>query len=175
MLPCLPVMRTSEGGGVRSILQWARQGSLSGLSGAQSGAAYIQSQVFHSVSLFLPGNAAYTNRINVFTERNFFLDKVSIGTRTPAISAELDVSSTTRGFLPPRVTTGQKNVIGSPVAGLLVYDTTLGKLSVFTGVYWETITSVPVIPVGVPGNPRWQHFSVIPGAARVFRFYTIAG
>jgi hypothetical protein len=56
-------------------------------------------------------------------------------------SAQLDVSSTTKGFLPPRMTTTQKNAIASPAAGLMVYDTTLAKLCVYTTA-WETITSV---------------------------------
>ncbi len=64
---------------------------------------------------------------------------VGIGTATP--SAKLDVSSTTQGFLPPRMTTTQKNAISSPATGLVVYDTTLNKLCVYTGAGWETITS----------------------------------
>jgi hypothetical protein len=66
---------------------------------------------------------------------------IAIGTATPNASALLDVSSTTKGFLPPRMTTTQKNAITSPAAGLVVYDTTLNKLCVYTTA-WETITSV---------------------------------
>jgi hypothetical protein len=66
---------------------------------------------------------------------------VGIGTLTPVSTAALDVSSTTQGFLPPRMTTGQKNAIATPAAGLMVYDTTLNKLCVFTTA-WETITSL---------------------------------
>jgi hypothetical protein len=57
-------------------------------------------------------------------------------------SAILEANSTTRGFLPPRMTTTQKNAIASPAAGLVVYDTTLGKLCVRTASAWETITSI---------------------------------
>jgi hypothetical protein len=60
---------------------------------------------------------------------------------TPHASAQVDVASTTKGFLPPRMTTAQKNAIASPAAGLVVYDTTLNKLCVYTTA-WETITSV---------------------------------
>jgi len=52
----------------------------------------------------------------------------------------LGANSTTAGFLPPRMTTTQKNAIASPAAGLMVYDTTLNKLCVYTTI-WETITS----------------------------------
>jgi len=57
-------------------------------------------------------------------------------------SAILQVTSTVRGFLPPRMTTTQKNAIASPATGLIVYDTTLNKLAVFTGTVWEAITSL---------------------------------
>ena len=52
---------------------------------------------------------------------------VGIGT-TPNASALLDVSSTTQGFLPPRMTTTQINAIANPQEGLIVYDTTLHSL-----------------------------------------------
>jgi hypothetical protein len=51
-------------------------------------------------------------------------------------SAILQADSTTRGFLPPRMTTTQKNAIASPAAGLMVYDTTLNLISVFNGTIW---------------------------------------
>jgi hypothetical protein len=57
-------------------------------------------------------------------------------------SAVLQANSTTKGFLPPRMTTTQKNAISSPASGLVVYDTTLGKLCVRGASAWETITSV---------------------------------
>jgi len=57
-------------------------------------------------------------------------------------SSLVTINSTTRGFLPPRMTTAQKNAIATPAAGLMVYDTTLNKLCVRTAAAWETITSI---------------------------------
>jgi hypothetical protein len=65
-----------------------------------------------------------------------------LGTTTNAASSILTMESTTQGFLPPRMTTTQKNAIASPATGLVVYDNTLNKLSVFTGLVWETVTSL---------------------------------
>jgi hypothetical protein len=62
------------------------------------------------------------------------------GGTTLEASALFALNSTTLGFLPPRMTTTQKNAISSPAAGLVVYDTTLNKLCVFTTA-WETVTS----------------------------------
>ena len=62
-------------------------------------------------------------------------------TSSPNASAITQIDSTTQGFLPPRMTTTQKNAIATPAAGLMVYDTTLNKLCVYTTA-WETITSL---------------------------------
>lgn len=62
-------------------------------------------------------------------------------TMTATPSAQVEVQSVTKGFLPPRMTTVQKLAIPSPAEGLEVYDLTLHKLCVFTGSVWETITS----------------------------------
>ena len=67
--------------------------------------------------------------------------RVGINSPTPNSSAILDVVSTDKGFLPPRMTTTQKNAIASPAAGLVIFDVTLNKLCVFTTT-WETVTSV---------------------------------
>jgi hypothetical protein len=65
-----------------------------------------------------------------------------INTTSVQASAILQADSTTKGFLPPRMTTTEKNAIASPAIGLMVYDTTLNKLAVYTGMVWETITSI---------------------------------
>ena len=69
-------------------------------------------------------------------------DNVGIGTTSPNASAILDVQSTTKGVRMPNMTTTQKNAISSPAAGLMVFDTTLAKLCVYSGSAWQTITSV---------------------------------
>ena len=56
-------------------------------------------------------------------------------------SAIVDITSTTKGVLFPRMTTAEKTAISTPAAGLVVYDTTLNKLCVYTTA-WETITSL---------------------------------
>jgi uncharacterized protein (TIGR02145 family) len=48
---------------------------------------------------------------------------VAIGTSSPASSAVLDVSSSSKGFLPPGMTSSQRNAISSPANGLLVFQT----------------------------------------------------
>lgn len=67
--------------------------------------------------------------------------RVGIGTTAPNSSAILDVNSTTLGFRVPVMTTTQKNAISSPAAGLVVYDSTIGKLCIYTTT-WESVTSL---------------------------------
>lgn len=68
-------------------------------------------------------------------------NQIGIGTNAPDASAQMQMTSTTQGFVPPVMTTTQKNAIGTPIEGLVLYDSTLSKLCVYTGAAWETITS----------------------------------
>jgi uncharacterized protein (TIGR02145 family) len=52
-------------------------------------------------------------------------------------SAMLDVSSTSKGFLPPRMTSAQRNAISSPVEGLVIYNTDEKVLNVYNGTSWD--------------------------------------
>jgi hypothetical protein len=54
--------------------------------------------------------------------------QVGIGTQTPDNSALIDMSSITKGFLPPRMTQSEIAAISSPADGLIAYCTTDGKL-----------------------------------------------
>ena len=54
----------------------------------------------------------------------------------PDASAQLQVDSTTKGFLPPRMTSGEKNAITSPALGLMVYDTDANQMSYWNGGGW---------------------------------------
>ena len=65
---------------------------------------------------------------------------VGVGSAAPA-SAALAVSSTTQGFLPPRMTGTQRDAIAAPAAGLVVYNTTTNKLNFYNGSAWEVVTS----------------------------------
>ncbi len=59
--------------------------------------------------------------------------QVGIGITTPDASSVLDVSSTTKGLLAPRMTTAQRDAITSPATGLQIYNTDNAALETFTG------------------------------------------
>lgn len=58
--------------------------------------------------------------------------QVGIGTTTPDASSMLDITSTSKGVLIPRMTTAQRSAISSPVTGLLVFDTTTNSFWFYT-------------------------------------------
>ena len=62
---------------------------------------------------------------------------VLIGTSTDIASSRLTVTSTTQGFLPPRMTTAQRDLISSPAAGLIIYNTSTNKHQGYNGTTWN--------------------------------------
>lgn len=79
---------------------------------------------------------------------------VGIGTANPNISAALDISSSTQGFLPPRMTNLSRNGISLPLAGLMIWCSncgTSGEAQVFNGSTWTNMIGAPIsITIGDP-------------------------
>jgi hypothetical protein len=70
---------------------------------------------------------------------NLVAQNVGIGIATPNSKAQLDISSTTRGLLPPRMTTAQRFAITTPPAGLMVYDTDKEEFYHYNSSNWTAI------------------------------------
>jgi hypothetical protein len=72
---------------------------------------------------------------------NFIGGQFAIGKSTTqaVASALIEMSSTTMGFLPPRMTTTQKNAITIPATGLVLYDSTTNKLCCYNGSTWNDL------------------------------------
>jgi hypothetical protein len=90
--------------------------------------------------------------------------QVGIGTTTPAPSSAIDVTSTTKGFLPPRMTEAQRDVIDTPAVGLIIYCTDSGangEPQFYNGVAWVnmvggTATPAPIPSVTSPTGKIWM-------------------
>jgi len=67
--------------------------------------------------------------------------QVGIGTTSPAASSILELTSTTRGFLPPRMTTANRSAIASPATGVLIYNTTTNQYQFYNGTTWTALSS----------------------------------
>lgn len=76
----------------------------------------------------------------------FAADNVGIGTTAPDTTAILDLVSTSRGFLVPRLTTAQRNTITSPATGLLIYNTSNSRFEFYSG-SWLPLLSSGSIPL----------------------------
>lgn len=88
--------------------------------------------------------SAGTNRWNLYmngTAQNYLAGALSIGVTTANASAQLQVDSTTKGFLPPRMTSAQRTAIATPAEGLVVFQTdgTVG-LYLYASAAWHGIT-----------------------------------
>ncbi len=72
-------------------------------------------------------NKILLSAVTIILSGTVFAQNVGINTTgaVPDASSMLDVSSTNKGFLTPRMTTAQRTAIAAPANGLMVYDTNL--------------------------------------------------
>jgi hypothetical protein len=75
---------------------------------------------------------------------NNIFAQVGIGTNVPESSAQLDVNSSTRGFLPPRLTMAERNAIVSPANGLQIFNTTTGCINYYIGTGWQEVCGTAI-------------------------------
>jgi uncharacterized protein (TIGR02145 family) len=69
-----------------------------------------------------------------------------IGASAPDPSAMLDVQSTSKGFLPPRMTSTERSAIQNPATGLIIFNTTLNCVE---------------MNIGAPAQPTWSCLAVL--------------
>ena len=106
--------------------------SLRGINGATGATGFLSSGT-------AAGNTPYWDGTNwILNGTNFYNNgsNIGVGTTTPNASAKLEVNSTVQGFLPPRMTTAQRDAILSPAAGLTIYNTTVNCLQWWNGTSW---------------------------------------
>lgn len=93
----------------------------------------------------------------LFISTHSFSQNVGIGTNSPNTSAMLDVNSSNKGFLPPRMTQTQRNNISNPAQGLMIYCTncgTNGQAQVFDGTTWVALSGgSAVVNNTLPASP----------------------
>lgn len=101
---------------------------------------------------------------------NFAKAQVGIGTVTPDASAQLDVNSSNKGFLPPQVAltaTNSAGPISNPATGLLVYNTATAGSSptnVLPGYYYNA---------GTTGSPNWVRLAIISSDPKTYSIASV--
>ncbi|MEN9953035.1 MAG: hypothetical protein RLZZ520_1303, partial [Bacteroidota bacterium] len=88
--------------------------------------------------------------------------QMGVGTATPHASAQLEVSSTSKGFLAPRMTKAQRVAIVSPAAGLLVYQTD-DQAPLMKGFYYYNGSAWTAIGAGGAGTPGANGKTILNG------------
>jgi hypothetical protein len=87
--------------------------------------------------VFSKSNQYYASLTKASSEIGFMLyDDSPASAKTIDASAILELESTSRGFLPPRMTTVEMNAISSPATGLMIYDTTTNQWMGYDGTSW---------------------------------------
>ncbi len=84
-------------------------------------------------------------------------ENVGIGTTNPDKSAVLDISSSEKGLLIPRMTLEKRNVISNPANGLLIYQTDEANgFYFYNGKKWSPISSNDAYSVAVANVDNWS-------------------
>jgi len=87
----------------------------------------------------LVGMSAFTDLPKRF-RRMIVSEDLAVGqTSTPDASAALEVESTTKGALFPRMTEVQRDAVSSPATGLVVYNSDTDKYNYYDGTAWEEL------------------------------------
>lgn len=94
---------------------------------------------------------------------------VGIGTSSPDSTAALDIISTTKGTLLPRLTTTQRDAIPSPANGLVAYNTTQSNLNTYNSTIsaWETVVDSDFVQ-NVSTLTQAQYDAITPVATTLY-------
>ena len=125
-------------------IETANNGIIKSAGGYQNtdGSYTANGNLFLKAGLSGTGNIYITNNNGNAGAFGLFVSgtTVNIGNGISVLSSAIfQLNSTTKGFLPPRMTTTEKNAIASPATGLMVYDTTLNLISVYNGTIWISL------------------------------------
>lgn len=95
------------------------------------------------VSGVSPGLYYWNSAASVWVQMINSSGAVGVNTTNPQLCAALDVSSTSQGVLPPRMTSEQIAAISNPTPGLLVYNTTKGCLAYYAKNFFNCTDTPP--------------------------------
>jgi hypothetical protein len=141
---------TIENSTTNYLSMLAPNGNYSGIvfgSPADSFGAYIRwRQTDGFLDIATADNADYIRLIAGNDNLKAYLTTNGFGVNTqPVASAALEISATTQGFLPPRMTNAQITSIATPATGLMAYSTTDNLIVYYNGSNWMKITGVTTL------------------------------
>jgi len=117
-----------------SVFRWGLAGLLLAVAAGELATESVTLTTYYPAP-----SGVYTQMI---TTGNTYLARdggsVGVGTTSPDPSAILDVNSTTKGLLLPRMTMTQRNAVPSPASGLVVYNATNSSIEFYNGSAWQS-------------------------------------
>ena len=140
---------TSGGGLIRSGTGSTVNPYTLGISWGGLGIATTASHSDHSHSNYLTGSGTsgmltfWNGSSSLTADADLYWNNtskaLSMGTTLPSGSAKLDISSTTKGFLMPRMTTAQRTAITTAATGLQVFDLTTNSPWYYANSIWNEV------------------------------------
>jgi hypothetical protein len=145
-------------------------------SGSIQVSGTVFGQNFSALSSSIPGNGMYlptANTLGFSTNSTFAMainssGNVGIGTSAPNSVAALDVTSTTKGILPPRLTGAQRTALGTTLpTGLMIYNTDNAELETYDGATygWEAVGADASVAAGTTGQVQYNSSGSLAGSA----------
>jgi len=133
--PTITVRNLGGGGGATYVMQDDASGANWKFKATLTGGFKIRDHA-SSLDVIVIEPNSFANALYIKTS-----DNIGMGTSTPDNSAALDISSTSKGVLIPRMTQTQLQSIVSPANGLQVFCTTDGKIYIYVSLLaqWKEV------------------------------------
>jgi len=110
--------------------------------------AQIRTQSFDGISMArYSSSGSFINNAFVLDIDGRWAFGDNIPNQTIAASSAFEIRSTSGGFLPPRLTTAQRDGIGSPATGLIAWNSTTSKLQNYDGSNWADVAGAAVTAI----------------------------
>lgn len=154
--------------GIRIISLGGAEIASAEIASLQAGEVSVIGNIISQGDLYVQDGAVFGGDVfvdegNLAVEGNVMIRESGSSTSATDPSAILEISSTTQGFLGPRMTTAQRDSIVTPATGLQVFNTTTNQYEYYNGSTWQGLSPASGgLFVGLSTN-AWDNTNAIRG------------